>query len=194
MKKVLLFIVMAAFITIVSHPQVSFGLKAGGNLYNFNGDDAGNSEGKIGYNLGGLLTISFSKYFSIQPEFLYSSVNTKRSVGSLDAVTCLSYFDIPLLFQYKRPDGFYAEAGPQIGFLTGAKVKFNGETENYKEAYKSTNFSLGLGLGYRFSYGIALGVRYCYGLSKIPESEPADIKLGGFQLAVSYKLKSILHK
>lgn len=191
MKKVLLFIVITALMPIVSYSQVSFGLKAGGNLYNFYGDDAGNSESKIGYNMGGMVAIAFSKSFSIQPEFVYSLLNTKRSIGSIDAVTSLSYFDIPLMFQYNHPKGFYAEAGPQLGFLTSAEVKFKGETENYKDAYKSTNFSVGIGLGYRFSYGIALGARYCQGLSKLPESDEADIKLGGFQLAVSYKLKSI---
>lgn len=191
MKKVLLFIVIAALIPIVSYTQVSFGLKGGGNLYNFNGDNAGNYESKIGYNLGGLVNVAFSKSFSIQPEFVYSFVNIKRSVGSIDAVTSMSYFDIPLMFQYNNPRGFYAEAGPQLGFLTSAEVKFKGETENYKEAYKSTSISVGLGLGYRFAYGVALGIRYCQGLSKLPESDEADIKLGGFQLAVSYKLKSI---
>jgi len=171
MKKVLLFIAVTATTIFVSQAQISFGLKAGANLYNFSGDDAGNSDSKIGFNIGGLVNIPFSKTFSVQPELVYSTVSSKRSTGSIDVITNMNYIDIPLMLQYNDPNGFYAEAGPQISFLTSAEVKFKNETEDYYEVYKNTNFSFGIGLGYRFAYGISLGARYFYGMSNIADSE-----------------------
>ncbi len=177
MKKVLLSLVVIATTVLASQAQVSYGAKAGANLYNFSGDDAEGLDSKIGFNVGGFVNIPVSETFSVQPELVFSAEGAKASEG--DGTLNLNYLNIPIMLQYNTPSGFYAEAGPQIGLLMSAKAKLDGESEDIKDSFKGTNISVGVGLGF--------GARYNLGLGNILDSDGGDLKLGGFQLGVSFK-------
>ncbi len=185
MKKVLLSLVVIATTVLASQAQVSYGAKAGANLYNFSGDDAEGLDSKIGFNVGGFVNIPVSETFSVQPELVFSAEGAKASEG--DGTLNLNYLNIPIMLQYNTPSGFYAEAGPQIGLLMSAKAKLDGESEDIKDSFKGTNISVGVGLGYRLQNGLGFGARYNLGLGNILDSDGGDLKLGGFQLGVSFK-------
>ncbi|MBK8951725.1 MAG: PorT family protein [Chitinophagaceae bacterium] len=187
MKKVLLSLVVIATTVFVSQAQVSFGAKAGLNLYNFSGSDADGFDSKVGFNVGGLVNIPVSDNFSVQPELIFSTEGAKASEGSVTMNYNMNYLNIPIMLQYNTASGFYAEAGPQIGLLMSAKVKVDSESEDIKDSFKSTNFSLGIGLGYRLANGLGFGARYNLGLGNIVDETDVDVKLGGFPVGVSFK-------
>ena len=67
------------------------GIKAGLNIANFVGDDAGDAKSFIGFNGGLFIEFKVSDKFYIQPEFLYSIP------GSTDNITLKGYNIISIL-------------------------------------------------------------------------------------------------
>src|SRR5687768_4209669 len=140
MKKVFLSFFLAASFYGAS-AQVQFGVKAGANLATLTGDDVEDVKSKIGFNAGVFAEIPVSEQFSVKPELVYSLQGAK-SDGDGDAKINLSYINLPILAKYNISEGFFAEAGPQIGFLTTAKAKSDAGDFDIKDGFKSVDFAL----------------------------------------------------
>jgi hypothetical protein len=85
-------------------------------------------------------------------------------------------------------NGFRLEGGPQIGFLLSAKTKSGSVTVD-NNGFKSTAFSIPLGVGYLASSGVGFDARYVFGLSDINDSENGPtIQSNVFQLGIFYQL------
>jgi hypothetical protein len=185
MKKVL-FVVAILVASVAVQAQVKFGVKAGGNLSMWGGDDAEDSKSKFGFHVGALANIPVSSMFSVQPEVLFSAEGAKFESGGDDINYNLNYINIPVLLQYNNPSGFYAETGPQIGLLMSAKAKAGDESEDIKDFFKGSNFSWAIGAGYKMASGFGFGVRYNLGLGSILDADDSDIKQSNFGFGVSY--------
>ena len=184
MKKVILCLVIVSLTTLGASSQVNFGLKAGMNISTLRGDGVGKAKSLIGANVGAFVNIPVSTMFSFQPEVLYSMEGAKEDV--FDTKIMLNYVNIPLMLKYTDASGFFGELGPQIGFLTSAKSKINGNTADIKDLYKSVNFSLGIGAGFNFTSSVGVGLRYNLGLSNISEDTNDDVKTGNFSIGIHY--------
>lgn len=193
MKKVFLALVLLTTATIVTQAQIKYGLKAGANFYQLSGkdaEDAGLEESrkmKIGIAGGAFVNIPINETFSVQPELLYSMEGNLQKEGDVKVDIALNYVNIPILLQYNA-SGFYAELGPQIGFLTSAKLKVTDEDdEDIKDSFKGVNFSAAIGLGYKLESGFGFGARYNLGLASIFDTEE-DVKISssGFHIGVFY--------
>ena len=184
MKKVILCLVIVSLTTLGASSQVNFGLKAGMNISTLRGDGVGKAKSLIGANVGAFVNIPVSTMFSFQPEVLYSMEGAKEDV--LNTKIMLNYVNIPLMLKYTDASGFFGELGPQIGFLTSAKSKINGNTADIKDLYKSVNFSLGIGAGFNFTSSVGVGLRYNLGLSNISEDTNDDVKTGNFSIGIHY--------
>lgn len=183
MKNLLIIVVFGTFFT-ASQAQVKFGAKAGLNLATFAGDDADDANSKIGVNVGGFAEIPVTETFSARPELVFSTQGAKADIAGSDFKVNLSYINIPVLGKYNASSGFFAETGPQIGFLVAAKAKVGGESVDVKDAYKSTDFAWAFGLGYEMAeLGFGINLRYNLGLSSIDDGD-AKIKNSVFQLGV----------
>ena len=184
MKKVILCLVIVSLTTLGASAQVNFGLKAGMNISTLRGDGVEKANSLIGANVGAFVNIPVSTMFSFQPEVLYSMEGAKEDV--FDTKIMLNYVNIPLMLKYTDASGFFGELGPQIGFLTSAKSKINGNTADIKDLFKSTNFSLGIGAGFNFTSSVGVGLRYNLGLSNISEDTNDDVKTGNFSIGIHY--------
>lgn len=169
---------------------ISGGLKAGINLANLNGDDVEDTDMKIGYHFGGYAKFSITEAFSVQPELLYNAVGAKSSESGVDGNYKINYITVPVMLGYSFGK-VSIQAGPQIGFLTSAKLKVEGGGTSgevdLKDDLKGTDFGVNVGLGLDFGK-INAAARYCIGLSNIVDADEADVKNGVIQLSVGYKL------
>ena len=181
MKKVFLLIVaVASFATIQA--QTKFGIKAGANLANFSGDVDGNKM-KIGFNAGGFAKIGLTESLSLQPELVFSAQGAKFEDEGEEAKYKLNYLNVPILVQYNFKGGFYAETGPQIGFLMSAKA----EDVDVKDAFKSTDFAWSIGAGFLTQANFGFNARFNLGLANILEdSDDAKVKNSVIQIGVFY--------
>jgi hypothetical protein len=186
MKKSILLLVCAIAITTLTHAQVRFGFKGGANLANVTGDAEG-LKMKIGFNAGAVAKISVSESFSIQPELVYSNQGATMEEG--DVKIHLNYINIPVMFQY-NVSGFILETGPQVGILSSAKAKADGESVDMKDFFKGIDFAWGVGVGYQMpGSGLGISARYNIGLAKINESEGDEkAKNSVIQLGFHYLL------
>lgn len=178
--------------------DVKFGAKGGINLANLVGDDAGDANIFLGFNAGMFVEIPVTDKLTIQPEVLYSAQGSK-SEGviegyNVDATLKLNYINIPVMFKYQVANKFSLEAGPYVGFLTSAKLKFDVEglgsdTLDMKDDFKSTDFGFGLGMNYEFSDVIFANARYQGGLTEIGDfdGEGNKIKNSVFQIGLGFR-------
>jgi hypothetical protein len=194
MKKILLVFVCAVAIATTSEAQVRFGFKGGANFGNLTGDIEG-TKMKLGFNAGAVAKISINEAFSVQPELVYSNQGATAEEGDIDIKLHMNYINIPVMFQYNI-SGFMLETGPQIGFLASAKAKAEGESQDIKDMFKSTDFSWGIGIGYQMSgSGLGLNARYNIGLGKINDSDGDEkVKNSVIQVGLFYMLGGGGHK
>lgn len=185
--------------TAVAQQEVKFGPKAGVNISNLSGMD--DSEMKIGFHVGAVAEIKFNEKFSIQPEILYSAQGAKAStatpLGTIESEIKNDYINIPIMAKYYIVEGFSAELGPYVGFLMKSESEIGNFSGDSKDAYKSVDFGLGVGLAYDMPMGFFVGARYNLGLSKANEDisvgngnvtfQTDDLKNGVIQVGVGYK-------
>lgn len=186
--------VMLFCVSTASFAQAKFGVKAGVNIANYAGDDAGDMDSRVAPLFGAFVRMHLSDKLAFQPEILYSM---KGATGSgeiegvnVDVTERIDYIDVPLMLKLYVSNGFNIQAGPQLSFLLSAEGEFEGGgvsvTEDYKEYMKGTDFGFNIGAGYDFDFGLGFDVRYSLGLSNVVDEGDSEIKNKAFQLGVSY--------
>ena len=188
MKKTTIFVASLFLLFNVKAQDVHFGVKGGINVSQLHFNDNISSESKVGIHLGVLAHIhTYSKTWAIQPELFYSMEGAKN-VDNSGTDYNLNYMNLPVLLQYMFENGFRLEGGPQIGFLLSANTKGGGVTVDDK-GFKSTAFSIPLGVGYLTSSGWGLDARYVFGLSDVNDlHDGVTIQSNVFQLGIFYQL------
>jgi hypothetical protein len=83
----------------------------------------------------------------------------------------VSYVNIPIMLQWQFKGSFYVEAGPQAGFKVSEDIP-NSTIEDFA---KSTDLSIGFGLGFLKNKGLGIGARYMVGVSKVGDFDSANI-------------------
>jgi hypothetical protein len=168
MKKKILFAV-TIFISSLGYTQnVSFGIKVGSNISNIRITGTSKTGYRAGFHAGGLAHVKLSRQFALQPELTYSTQGYK-SGGFRNSTTILKYINLPAMVQLKLTTVFQLQAGPQIGFLIGAKNKYGGNVYdlNIKRSYRLVDIAYSLGLGYLNKSRVGFDVRWIRSLIPI---------------------------
>ena len=141
-------VLLAAVPTLTGNAQIQFGIKAGANFSSLIGSDANGSGIKVGFQGGALVAIPIASSFSLQPEVNYS-IQGNKSIPDGGAYNLKeTYINVPVLIKYKRASGFFAETGPQIGFLLSANISGGTGSGDVRSVYKPADLSWAFGLGY----------------------------------------------
>ncbi|NML66715.1 PorT family protein [Hymenobacter sp. RP-2-7] len=177
--------------------NVSLGLKAGATFTSFVGADTKNAAGTSGYDYrfgflaGGFANIGFARLFAFQPEIIYSQKGANYK-NVTDMSVRLHYVDVPLAF-HVNTDGFFFEAGPQVGFLVAARYQNGSTSTDVTNGYKSVDFGYLAGLGYQLKHGPGVGLRYNGAFTNFPNSTTSGsttvqprARNSAFQLYVTY--------
>ncbi|MEI6947614.1 porin family protein [Paraflavisolibacter sp. H34] len=180
-----------------------FGLKAGVNLAEFHASErpAGwtnyNTNRKTTFYGGLLLNLPIGSVLAIQPELLYSGAGSKvaftPTMGSrVSLEQDLSYLTLPVMIQLRSPSGFFAEIGPQLGYLLKAQndgaAPYNGDI---KDNLDKIDFAANGGIGYTSRVGLGVNARYSWGLADIIDdnnSGGGKIRNRGIQIGLFYVL------
>ncbi|OAZ05351.1 porin family protein [Flavobacterium succinicans] len=181
MKKILALAVLTALgFTNVTAQEIKFGAKGGLNFASISGNNSTGSDMVTSFNFGVLSEIPISDKFSFQPELMYSG----QGYSFNNNIIALGYLNIPLMGKYYVTKGLSLEAGPQIGFLLSAK----NDNTDVKNSFKTFDFGVNFGLGYKLENGLNFGARYNFGLSNINNLDDSSSKYknGVFQISVGY--------
>ncbi|MFN3753566.1 porin family protein [Flavobacterium sp.] len=177
MKKAigLLFLLMS--ISTVNAQMVKFGLKAGANFSNLEGDNVSGST-YTSFHFGAVVELKLLENLAIQPELVYSSQGTKIDSDAFDDIN-YNYITVPVLAKfYLTKNKLSFEAGPQFSFLVN---------ENVEEQFEGETFDFGIagGLGYNITDNFFLQARYIAGLTEA--SRNAEVTNRVIQLSVGFK-------
>lgn len=181
MKKLLLTATIAICGIFAAQAQdIKFGVKGGLNLATLSDVDGSS---KLSGHIGGFANFKFTNW-ALQPEIMFSGQGA-NDIGIGDSKWALSYINIPVLFQYYFMPEFYAEAGPQMGFLLSAKSKNDGVSVDIKDGFKTVDIGSAIGVGYKFPIGVGVYARYNFGFTDLVDGS-LDPRNSFFQLGASY--------
>jgi hypothetical protein len=177
MKKVIGLLILMMSLNTVNAQMLKFGLKAGANFSNLEGD---NVEGSTytSFHFGALLEFKLLENLSLQPELVYSSQGTKIDEAAFDDIN-YNYITVPVLAKfYLTKNKLSLEAGPQFSFLVN---------ENVEEQFEGETFDFGIagGLGYNITEHLFLQARYVAGLTEA--SRNAEVTNRVIQLSIGYQ-------
>lgn len=184
-----------------SQAQVALGIKAGPNFAKIDtkASPGENYKNRAGFHGGAFLLLKAGK-IGVQPEVIFSQQGSKVQINSQNFESNFSYVNIPIMLKLYTVAGINIQAGPQFGFVTNAESPIEDQLnpgsyklEDVKSKAKSSDFTLGLGLGWDLPFGLTIDARYNLGLSKIYDEAPSpqqtdDAKNQVIQVSVGYKL------
>ncbi len=195
MKNIFSLVIAVLLMTTAASSQgFKLGIKAGANLSKVSGSSF-NQEFDLGYQLGAFSEIDFTKKFGIQPEVLFSQVNTKRSSGfnsiynnladpAASSNIQLKYLSIPLLLRYNIGKLVTLNLGPEFSILIDDNENL---LKNGSDAFKKGDFSMVGGLALNLSKFRVYG-RYNVGLNNINDIDNQDKwKNQALQLGVGFR-------
>jgi hypothetical protein len=168
-----------------------FGAKVGINFANLNfdpEDDEFDPSVRTALTAGVLAKVPVTPRFSFQPEVLFSAQGSKVSEGEFDATIKLNYINVPLLANIALSGGENPVSllvGPQIGFLTSAKIEGEGEEEDLKDETESTDFGIVAGIAVQIRKFV-IDARYTHGLRNINSIDDDDEKVKNRVFTVSF--------
>lgn len=173
---------------------LDFGVKAGVNIANqkISGDYEPDTNAKIGFHGGVFVTWMFSEKLGLQPEVLFSTQGSKDSEDMYDYSIITNYVNVPVLLRYDINDMFSVHAGPQFGILVSADEEFDGDKEDIKDDFKTTDIGVAVGAEADLPANLGVGVRYIIGVSNVlKEGESfgnTELKNGVLQVYVKFRI------
>lgn len=194
MKKKFLLIVAVLFSMSTAGmvaQDFQLGAKFGANVFKVGGK-AFDEQFRFGYHLGAFAMVGLGEKWGIQPELLWSSVNTRvgtsldtlYSFNNVSDIT-LDYLSIPVIFTYSPSELISLHAGPQFGILINPN-----ETTLKNGSNAFTSGDLSFLLGGQVNLGpFKAGLRYVIGLNNINDISDQDKWSNqGFQIYVGYAI------
>lgn len=198
MKKVklsLLVIMCLAGAGAFAQAQLAIGLKAGPNFANLNVHDADATyQSRTGWHGGAFVLIKVAKV-GIQPEVLFSQQGSTIKFNQQNLKANYSYVNVPIIVKLYTVLGINLQIGPQFGFLTKAESDYDPVTQtptstrDVKSAYKKSDMSLAMGVGWDLPFGLTLDGRYNLGLTNVNNNASVQqTKNQVWQVSLGYKI------
>ena len=192
MKKLAL-VLLAGISFATANAQFQFGAKGGLNFATLSGSDIDGAKTLVNFNVGVFARLPLIERLSLQPELVYSVQGAKFE--NPDESHHVNYLNLPILLKYAAGGGFAIYTGPQVGFLLSAHNKYDGNSINEKDFFKSADFAWAFGLAYRIPQTkLGIDARYNLGISNIEDrtnsQQTGSVRNGVFQLGLTYILFS----
>lgn len=168
--------------TALAEMNLEVGAKGGINLGDLWGSDVDSlsldTAVRVGFLGGAFLGATFNENFGARLEVLYAQRGQKFNDPDGDITFKLDYVEIALYGTASYPASdmvcIYGFAGPYVGFNTKSETS-NGETEDWKDITKSTDFGVGGGAGVSYMatdmLKIFLEAQYNVGFMSIDDSD-----------------------
>lgn len=173
MKKILLSVIaMIAFIGVTNAQSHRFGVKAGANFARL-GADADDIDGIISFYAGGLVDITISESFHVQPELMFSAEGAKEAKIGL--------IRVPIMAKFYIGKRFNLQTGPSVN------LKLLTDDDVVDDMIKRVDYGLALGSAYEFPGGLFCDVRYNFSLTSVSDTDEIDILINTLQLGLGYR-------
>jgi len=183
---------LIAFLSIgsVQSQHMNIGVKGGLNLSNVVSENSSNGASIAGFHVGLLAHFHLNEQFALQPEVVFSTQGAKLSNSGVETQLNLNYVNIPISLQFMFDNGFRLFAGPQVGFLVGAKSYTNNTESDRNDDFRSFDMGAIFGVSYiNPDSNFGIDARYNYGFTDIIEDNSGPSYNRGIQLGLFYLFK-----
>ena len=205
MRKFVL-LLTTVFVIIISLPassqttenrKTSLGIKTGLNVsrLKLNGKIPGllNSDYRTGFVAGAFVNFPVGKKspFSIQPEFLYSSMGGDlRNETNEKQNLRFNYFSLPVLIKFQFSKKLAAFAGPQVDAIIYAKENNKLGEFNITNAVEQVDAYATWGMEWWLTKDVVLNGRYMHGFKKV-YTIPPEVSMNnrGFQITLGLRFR-----
>jgi hypothetical protein len=208
--KLISVIAVAVLTTATAYMQVSFGVRAGVNLQNINGEnDAGGklkNKLKPGFHAGVEVAFPIAQDFYLQPGLFFSAKGAADRDEVKDNNLSISYLELPIHLVYKPQLGtgkIILGFGPYLAYGISGKIKFTGgekdivftnDAEEEESDYALKPFDAGADIffGYEFAFKLYAQINAQLGLLNLSpdvngETQDIILKNTGFGLSLGYR-------
>ncbi|MEN8230441.1 MAG: porin family protein [Bacteroidota bacterium] len=173
--------------------KMAFGVQAGVNIQNLNGQDIlGNKLDNslaTGFHAGVNVMIPVAPDFYFQPGLQFSQKGAKNTVVAVDINYKISYVELPLNLLYRGALGngyVLLGFGPYVGYAVKA-TSVVGDTKTDMDI-KALDAGAGIYAGYETGMGLYLQLNTQYGLLNMnPNDDDSVMKNVGFGLSLGYR-------
>ena len=197
MKKLILGIALFGGLS-AANAQIDLGVKGGLNFSTLSGDSKklydDQTKFRTDFYVGGYANYKVTDQISFQPELLYSKQGSGLKTNDNSNTKIVTHnINIPLMGRYEIMDGLNLEFGPQLGFLVSAKKKSEegklDQKEKFADNFKTFDFGLNFGAGYKVTDELEINARFTKGLSNMSNYNTNNkITNTYFSVGVAYKL------
>jgi hypothetical protein len=193
-KKIFIAMYFFGYVANVNAQLLRFGVKAGTNVSKVVGSSF-KDKFEYGYHLGGVVQIHLTKKITLQPEVLFSQINTTLDSNYHNLYSSLSnnsyvkninlkYLTIPLVLNYNLNKFVALQGGAQYGKLMQSSSTL---LENGQSAFKNGDFAVLAGMQLNIGK-IMLSGRYVVGLNTINDIDNRDSwKSQTAQLSIGFR-------
>ena len=193
MKKLVIFIVFAAFVSLNSQAQIfTMGPKFGisqGDVKVFEGFRG--EESKIGYHVGAFARINLPVIF-IQPEVLYTNTGGSFSDNNFNYDVEFNRLDVPMMVGLKLGSVLRLQAGPVATYLLDGNLSSNDGSTTSKLIPPKEEFTFGYQAGIGLDIGnLVLDLKYEGGLTNSINgygAVPTDQRQNHLILSMGFRL------
>jgi len=187
MKKIYVVLVAVLLVgSLSAQAQFKFGVKGGLNFSKFTSTDAAAQAENITAWHGGLMAEIKLPIIGIEADALYTQNGSKVDLGQGLEDLKNTYIQVPVVAKVYILKVLNVQAGPQFGFLTGAK---DGDNESVKDQLESNDLQIVFGAGVELAMFHA-SLRYGLGVKDINKDLiNYDLKNNAFMLSVGIWLK-----
>lgn len=155
-----LLIVLVFASSFSSRAQILLGAKAGLNVSTLSTSSL--YKPRIGYNAAFFYSQHLESQYGWQFELQYS-LQGARDAASTNGRLAYHYLALPVLLKLYFKPSIYAEIGPQVSFLVGAKYKEMGFEDDRSAGVRKWDFLGMIGFGHETDYGTTFGLRFGLG-------------------------------
>jgi hypothetical protein len=170
-------------------PAMRLGPVAGITFATIGGDDAEDISNRIGYQVGGFVSLAWGSTFALQPEVVWVMKGAENDAENF--TINLSYLQVPVLARVRFPVGAgsrvtpFLSAGPSFAFKVDCTVEEDSAEEPCEDE-ASTDFSLVFGGGLEVG-DFTIAGRYDLGFTNLDTSpDRFDLKNRSWSIVVGY--------
>ncbi|UXX80837.1 PorT family protein [Reichenbachiella carrageenanivorans] len=190
--KITVTLIFIGLLVHTSKAQSESGVKGGVNFSSLIQNEIEDENMRMGWHAGFYSKMELSPSLFIMPELLFSTKGTsvEYGIGGSTGQTNLGiyYIDVPVLLGINLTDQLALHLGPYVSYLVDTKIETKGDfgsdqVDVDRDHLKSFDYGLSGGLALDFG-AAAVGARYNYGLTKLADSDGAELVIGDSQNAV----------
>ena len=163
-----LFLVMRKILIIIgliitshfSNAQILLGVKGGLNISTLSTSSL--YKPRLGYHAGIFYSQHLEDQYGWQIGLQYS-LQGARDAATSNGRLAYHYFAVPLVLKLYFKETVYAEVGPQVSYLLGAKYREEGYVDDRSSGVRKWDFLGIIGFGHETESGINMGLRFGIG-------------------------------